>query len=100
MHHIRILYCLLPLASVCIVCIITTATDDLDFAPQDPVTITFLPGTLRSSRRCSQYQIVGDDFKEVDETFTINVVAENRYDLIRGPSNTVVTIESDQDCES
>ena len=85
---------------MCIVCIITTATDDLDFAPQDPVTITFLPGTLRSSRRCSQYQIVGDDFKEVDETFTINVVAENRYDLIRGPSNTVVTIESDQDCES
>ena len=79
-------------------CFTITATDD--FAPQNPLTITFPPGSKLLSERCLRYQIVGDDFKEVDETFTINVVAENRFDIIRGPSNILVTIESDQDCES
>ena len=76
----------------------TTATDD--FAPQNPLTITFPPRSVPPCERCLQYQIVGDDFKEVDETFTINVVAENRFDFIQGPSNILVTIQNDQDCES
>ena len=72
-------------------CITTTATDD--FTPQNPLTITFPPQSAPSHKRCVQYQIIGDDFKEVDETFTINVVAENRFDFIQGPSNLLVTLK-------
>ena len=55
---------------------------------------------MELSQACLEYQIIGDDFQELDEIFTITVVAENRFDIIEGPSDISVTIENDQDCES
>ena len=63
-------------------------------------TITFPPDSAVLSQRCLQYQIIGDDFLEADETFIITVVAENRFDIIEGPSNISIAILNDQDCES
>ena len=70
-----------------------------DFAPQNPLTIPYPSGSVLLNERCLPHHIVGDDIKEVDEIFTINVVAENIFDFISGPSNISVTIENDQDCE-
>lgn len=47
--------------------------------------------------RCAQFQIIGDEFKEADETFTINDVAENQFDSISGQSMFQVTILDDGD---
>lgn len=49
---------------------------------------------------CLQFEIVGDVYKEADETFTITVEAEYRFDIISGASQVTVTIEDDNDRES
>ena len=77
------------------VCSTTAATDDVE--PPTSQTITFPPGTPELTQMCSMYQIIDDLYKEFNETFTIFVYAENRFDIIEGLSQIVVTIIDDQD---
>ena len=74
--------------------------DSEDFTPSDPQTITFPSTAMVNDENCVDYQIVGDDFKELDETLTIDLVGENPVDMIAGDSQVTVTIEDDQDCKS
>ena len=71
------------------------ANDDFE-APNSP-TIVFPIGTPLLTEICVQYQIVDDEFKEYDETFTIVVTPEHNFDIIVGPSEISVTIIDDMD---
>ena len=68
--------------------------------PLEPQTIVFPDTSVVTDSLCAQFQLIGDDFKEADETFTINVEAENRFDIISEPSQFQVTILDDGDCKS
>ena len=50
---------------------------------------------------CLQFQIIGDDFKEEDETFNVLLNAENRFDMVVGDVSQIpITIEDDNDRKS
>ena len=77
------------------VCSTTAATGDVE--PPTSQTITFPSGTPELTQMCSVYQIIDDVYKEFNETFTIFVNVENRFDIIEGLSQIFVTIIDDQD---
>ena len=50
---------------------------------------------------CLQFQIIGDDFKEADETFNVLLNTENRFDIVVGDVSQIpITIEDDMDRKS
>ena len=50
---------------------------------------------------CLQFQIIGDDFKEEDETFNVLLNTENRFDMVVGDVSQIpITIENDMDRKS
>lgn len=50
---------------------------------------------------CLQFQILGDDFREDNETFTVLLESENQLDVIAGDITQIpVTILNDEDRES
>lgn len=50
--------------------------------------------------QCVTYEIVGDDFKEIDDTLTATLVRGKSDDIISNPSPDIaITIEDDGDCK-
>ena len=70
-----------------------------DFSPQTPVVVTFNSNSVVGSTVCATYTIIGDNFREEDESFVVLVTPVNGVDLITGADQVSVTIEDDGDCE-
>ena len=77
----------------------TYVADSEDFTPSDPQMITFPSTAIVTDTMCVDYDIVGDDYREVDDTLTIDLAAENPVDVINGASQVSVTILDDGDGE-
>ena len=73
--------------------------DSEDFTPSDPQIITFPSTAIVTDMMCVDYDVVGDDYREVDDTLTIDLAAENPVDVINGASQVSVTILDDGDGE-
>ena len=75
-------------------------TDTADFTPSDTQTAVFPSDSNVGDMQCVTFQIVGDDFKEIDETLSIIVDPEKGDDEISNPSRQIsVIIEDDGDCK-
>ena len=75
-------------------------SDAMDITPSDPQSIVFPITSNIGNILCITYQIVGDDYKEIDEELTIIVNPLKQYDKISNPSPLVpVTIQDDGDCK-
>ena len=61
--------------------------------------ISFPSSSMVDDVQCLEYSILGDVFKETDDTFTISVTAMNSINVISGASQVSVTIEDDNDRE-
>ena len=70
-----------------------------DFTPTTPQTIVFESDSIVNETRCVEYEIIGDDFKELDETLTIDLFGDDPLDVIAGAAPISVIIENDQDCK-
>ena len=68
-----------------------------DFTPTTPQTIVFESDSVVNEMRCVEYEIIGDDFKELDETLTI-VFGDDPLNVIDAAQVSVI-IEDDQDCK-
>ena len=66
----------------------------------EPQTIVFPSDSTVGSEQCVEYQTIGDDIRELDETFTVNLVGENMRDNITGAAEVSVTIQDDMDGNS
>ena len=70
-----------------------------DFTPTTPQTIMFESDSVVNEMRCVEYDIIGDDFKELDEILRIDLFGDDPVDVIAGAAQVSITIEDDQDCK-
>ena len=70
-----------------------------DFTPTTPQTIMFESDSVVNEIRCVEYDIIGDDFKELDEILRIDLLGDDPVDVIAGAAQVSITIEDDQDCK-
>ena len=73
-------------------------TDSQDITPSGSQPLVFLSDSVVGDTRCVTYEIVGDEFKEADETLTVTLEQEND-DSISNTRQISITIEDDGDCE-
>ena len=72
-----------------------------DFILPSSQSIIFPSSAVVNDEMCLQFQIIGDDLREDNETFTVLLESENRLDMIVGDITQIpVTILNDQDRES
>ena len=72
----------------------------MDFTPSDPQSIIFESTSNVGDTQCFTYQIVGDNYKEIDEELTIIVNPLKQDDTISNPSSSIpITIRNDGDCK-
>ena len=80
--------------------IIISHSDAMDFTPSDPQSIIFESTSNVGGTQCITYQIVGDDYKEIDEELTIIVEPQKQDDIISNPFPLIpITIRDDGDCK-
>ena len=72
-----------------------------DFILPSSQSIIFPSSAVVNDEMCLQFQIIGDDLREDNETFTVLLESENQLDMIVGDITQIpVTILNDQDRES
>lgn len=72
-----------------------------DFILPSSQSIVFPSSAAVNDEMCLQFQILGDDLREDNETFTVLLESENQLDIIVGDISQIpVTILNDQDRES
>ena len=73
--------------------------DSQDITPSGSQPLVFLSDSVVGDTRCMTYEIVGDEFKEADETLNVTLEQENLDDSISNTRQISITIEDDGDCE-
>ena len=69
--------------------------------PPSSQSIIFPSSAAEGDSMCLQFQIIGDDFKEADETFNVLLNTENSFDIVVGDVSQIpITIEDDMDRKS
>ena len=73
--------------------------DSQDITPSGSQSLVFPSDSVVGGTRCVTYEIVGDEFKEEDETLTVTLEQENMDDTISNTRQISITIEDDGDCK-
>ena len=73
--------------------------DEDDYVPLVDHPLIIPAQSTAGNIQCTMYQVLGDDIREAEETFTISFGTENENDEISAVTMVTVTIPNDGDCK-